>query len=57
MADEGAVFIPKNRDVFQKPYIGRAVLNTSMIKEHTVVHQGYAPYLPFRLEMKHEGTN
>ena len=57
MADEGAVFIPKSRDVFQKPYIGRAVLNTSMIKEHTVVHQGYAPYLPFRLEMKHEGTN
>ena len=57
MADEGAVFIPKSRDVFQKPYIGRAVLNTSKIKEHTVVHQGYAPYLPFRLEMKHEGTN
>ena len=57
MADEGAVFIPKSRDVFQKPYIGRAVLNTSKIKEHTVVHQGYAPYLPFRLEMKHERTN
>lgn len=57
MADEGAVFIPKSNDVFQKPYIGRAVLNTSKIKEHTVVHQGYAPYLPFRLEMKHEGSN
>ena len=57
MADEGAVFIPKSRDVFQKPYIGRAVLNTSKIKEHTVVHQGYVPYLPFRLEMKHERTN
>jgi len=57
MADEGAVFIPKSNDVFQKPYIGRAVLNTSKIKEHTVVHQGYAPYLPFRLEMKHERAN
>lgn len=57
MADEGAVFIPKSKEVFQKPYIGRAVLNTSKIKEHTVVHQGYAPYLPFRLEMKHERTD
>jgi len=57
MADEGAVFIPKSGEVFQKPYIGRAVLNTSKIKEHAVVHQGYAPYLPFRLEMKHEGRN
>ena len=57
MADEGAVFVPKSNDVFQKPYIGSAVLNTSKIKEHTVVHQGYAPYLPFRLEMKHEGNN
>lgn len=57
MADEGAVFIPKSKDAFQKPYIGRAVLNTSKIREHTVVHQGYAPYLPFRLEMKHERTN
>ena len=57
MADEGAVFIPKNNDVFKKPYIGRAVLNTSKIEEHTVVHQGYAPYLPFRLEMKYEGIN
>ena len=57
MADEGAVFIPKSNDVFQKPYIGRAVLNTSKIKEHTVVHQGYALYFPFRLEMKHERSN
>jgi len=56
MADEGAVFVAKHNDIFQKPYIGRAVLNTSKIREHTVVHQGYAPYLPFRLEMKHERT-
>ncbi|MBN2568615.1 MAG: hypothetical protein JXB42_04190 [Deltaproteobacteria bacterium] len=51
MADEGAVFIPKNNDAFQKPYVGKAVLNTSKIKEHMVVHQGYAPYIPFRLEI------
>jgi len=57
MADEGAVFIPKSSDVFKKPYIGRAVSNTSKVKEHTVVHQGYAPYLPFRLEMRHERAN
>ena len=51
MADEGAVFMPKNENVFKKPYIGRAVLNTSKSIKQTVV-QGYAPYLPFRLEMK-----
>jgi len=57
MADEGAVFMPKENDVFHKPYIGVAVPNTSKIKEHTVVHQGYAFYLPFRLEMKNEKTH
>ncbi|MDO9530106.1 MAG: hypothetical protein Q7J27_13245 [Syntrophales bacterium] len=51
MADEGAVFMPKSENVFKKPYIGRAVLNTSKSMKQTVV-QGYAPYLPFRLEMK-----
>ena len=57
MADEGAIFVTKNPDVFKSPYIGRAVFNTSKVKEHTVVHQCYAPYLPFRLEMRHERTN
>jgi CRISPR-associated protein Csm4 len=49
MADEGAVFIPKTRAVFEKPYLGRPAFNTSKVMEQTVV-QGYAPYLPFRLE-------
>jgi len=49
MADEGAVFIPKNRAVFEKPYLGRPAFNTSKVMAQTVV-QGYAPYLPFRLE-------
>jgi CRISPR-associated protein Csm4 len=49
MADEGAVFIPGDRAVFDKPYIGRAVgdLSASMPK---TVGQGYAPYLPLKLE-------
>jgi len=57
MADEGAIFITKNPDVFQTTYIGKAVFNTSKVKKHMVVHQGYALYLPLRLEMRHERTN
>jgi CRISPR-associated protein Csm4 len=49
MAGEGAVFFPQNSDIFEKPYIGRAVMNTSKAILQSVV-QGYAPYLPFRLE-------
>lgn len=54
MAAEGSIFVTKSPDVFKSPYIGRAIFNTSKVKEHTVIHQGYAPYLPFRLEMRHE---
>jgi CRISPR-associated protein Csm4 len=50
MADEGAVFIPADRSVFGKPYLGRAVCNLSKIDPRTVA-QGYAPYLPFKLEI------
>ena len=50
MADEGAVFVPKEKNVFDKPYIGRAALNVSLSLPQTVV-QGYAPYIPFRLEI------
>jgi len=57
MADEGSIFVTKNQDVFKSPYIGKAVFNTSKVKEHTVVHQGYALYLPLRLEMRHERTS
>ena len=49
MADEGAVFIPKNRSIFDKPYIGRAVTGVSKAEPGSIV-QGYAPYLPLRLE-------
>ncbi len=50
MADEGAVLIPDNKNVFNKPYTGQAVTNISKSIPETVV-QGYAPYIPFKLEM------
>lgn len=50
MADEGAVFVTNKQEVFEKPYIGRAVFNCSKSMEKTV-HQGYSIYLPFKLEM------
>ena len=49
MADEGAVFIPNDKGVFDKPYIGRAVTGVSKAEPSSVV-QGYAPYLPLKLE-------
>jgi CRISPR-associated protein Csm4 len=51
MADEGAVLLPANREeVFSKPYIGTAVGNVSKALKPAVV-QGYAPYIPFKLEV------
>ena len=50
MADEGAVFIPKDRPFNNKPYIGQAITNVSKTMPETVV-QGYAPYLPLKLEI------
>lgn len=49
MADEGAVFIPAERSVFAKPYMGRAICNLSKSDPRTIA-QGYAPYLPLKLE-------
>lgn len=48
MADEGAVFLTSNPDVFRKPYIGRAVKGTSLAEENTVA-QGYSIYLPLEI--------
>jgi CRISPR-associated protein Csm4 len=53
MADDGAVFITDDPTVFATPYIGKAVLGTSLANESTVA-QGYSIYLPFRLEAGHE---
>ena len=49
MADEGAVLATENPLVFEKPYVGRAVSNTSKAMPGTLF-QGYTIYLPFRLE-------
>lgn len=51
MADEGAVFVPAGKDAFEKPYLGRAVRDISKSEPRTVA-QGYAPYLPLKLEMQ-----
>lgn len=50
MADEGAVFIPTDKTLFTKPYIGQTVTHVSKAMPDTVV-QGYAPYLPLKLEI------
>ncbi len=50
MADEGAMFFPEDRTVFEKPYLGTAVSGVSKVQPETIV-QGYAPYLPFKLEI------
>ncbi len=49
MADEGAVFVPANKDAFDRPYFGRPAMNVSKAQQEAVV-QGYALYVPFRLE-------
>jgi len=50
MADEGAVFIPSDRAVFRKKYIGRAVSNISNVETKTV-SQGYSLYIPVNFEV------
>ena len=52
MADEGAVFVPREFSAFEKPYLGRAIGNVSLADPRTVV-QGYSPYIPIRLEASH----
>ncbi|OPY64956.1 MAG: hypothetical protein A4E57_03352 [Syntrophorhabdaceae bacterium PtaU1.Bin034] len=49
MADEGAVFVPDTRQVFDKPYIGRALTGLSKVNPSAVA-QGYALYIPVRVE-------
>jgi len=49
MADEGAVFVVNNSNVFKRPFIGTAVLNISKIEPRTVA-QGYSLYIPVKME-------
>lgn len=53
MAAEGAVFVPSDPRTLLRPYFGRAVTGVSKVQENAVV-QGYAPCLPFRLEVHHD---
>lgn len=50
MVDEGAVLIPEDIRAMNKPYLGRPALHVSKAMPETVV-QGYAPWLPFTLEV------
>ena len=50
MADEGAIFKPKNIDVFDKPYIGTAISNISKAEPRAIM-QGYSLYIPVRVEV------
>jgi len=49
MADEGAVLIPKKAEALNKSFVGQAVSGISKAEPGTVV-QGYAPYIPLRME-------
>lgn len=53
MADEGAVLLTKNNDLFNKPYIGTAISNISKAQPKAVT-QGYSLYIPVRVEASHE---
>jgi CRISPR-associated protein Csm4 len=53
MAAPAAVFIPSDPEAFSRPWFGRAVTGVSLIQPQAVV-QGYAPVLPFLLEVPHE---
>ena len=50
MADEGGIFMPKNKEVFNKPYIGRAITHISMAEPKSVA-QGYSLYIPVKVEV------
>lgn len=50
MADEGAVFLFKENERVETPWMGSAVTGVSYAQPGTVV-QGYAPWLPLNLEL------
>lgn len=53
MADEGAVLFPRRTGKLQRPFVGRSVTGVSKSMPNTVV-QGYAPYIPLKLEGANE---
>jgi len=55
MADEGAVFVPESKQIFNKPYLGQAVTEGISLSMPRTVVQGYTPYLPVTWS-KHDET-
>ncbi|MFN3395986.1 MAG: type III-A CRISPR-associated RAMP protein Csm4 [Thermodesulfovibrionales bacterium] len=53
MADEGAVFVAREASVFNKPFIGTAVLGISKAEPNSVT-QGYSLYIPIKVEVSDE---
>jgi CRISPR-associated protein Csm4 len=49
MADEGAIFVPKEEVALRRPYWGKAVTNVSLSQPETIV-QGYSICLPIRID-------
>ncbi|MCS7214789.1 MAG: hypothetical protein RMI30_03370 [Thermodesulfovibrio sp.] len=49
MADEAAVIILKDKNIFTKPYIGSSIRGISKIEPKTVT-QGYSLYIPVKVE-------
>jgi len=49
MADEGAVFVPKEEAALRRPYWGKAVTNVSLSQPETIV-QGYSICLPIGID-------
>ncbi|MFO7884663.1 MAG: hypothetical protein R6U68_07570 [Desulfobacteraceae bacterium] len=47
MADEGAIFIPADKQLINRPFLGRSVTDVSKAMPETVV-QGYSPVLPLK---------
>lgn len=50
MADEGGIFKPKDTEVFNKPYMGRAITQISKTEPKSVT-QGYSLYIPVKVEV------
>lgn len=51
MADEGAVFVPRDKEALSQPYWGRAVANVSLSQRDAVV-QGYSICLPIQIHAR-----
>jgi CRISPR-associated protein Csm4 len=49
MADEGAVILPKDSSLLEKPYLGKGIKGISKTDEFVTIHQGYSICLTVKL--------